>query len=460
MFSSINLPKVVADTMPGGGFTTARSGQNSLSQQNLNNRLLQAQGNLAQTQSDYTPVQYIATALSDPKLWMTDAGKAVGANLLQLMPHLLQQSASKSSGNNSINSLDTPTISGMLMSIFNKGKNAISGGNNAPSQNAVGNLSGNNDNKNAFSPTQPNQSSPGGPSTPASAAAQQNSQGFNVAPNPIDTQKTSADSQHADVVGNTNIQNTEKEKLNELINAQSSGATQALKSLEGWNTAMSKSSYKGQYAGSFPASGVGSIPTLIGGNVSPEQLADNFQADVLQATTDMQNSGAGVTDDARALLSSAKGISRVLDPEARKVTYESKKATLQRMIQSRQFLDNFWKENPRETKEHAVAMMNNYNRFAPAYDYHKFKTLPENDKLYKLYSSKEAMDSYNNTGEYIPSKKQKNDHAGYKMEFVEPTDKVTNKKTSVLAPSQEDLEYTAKNYNMTVDEVKKYLGIK
>jgi hypothetical protein len=133
-----------------------------------------------------------------------------------------------------------------------------------------------------------------------------------------------------------------------------------------------------------------------GHNSSHEQLADNYANQILQLSTEA--SPSAVTDDARALMSSAKGLSRNLDEDAEKELYESKKAGLERMIQSRKFSDDFFKNNPNETQEHLVAMMNNYNRYAPSYDYENGKPLPENEKKYKDFTSKKALDDYINKG--------------------------------------------------------------
>lgn len=464
MFSNIQLPKVVADTEKGGGFVTNLSGINALSQQNLQNRLLQAQGNLAQQQANFTPYQYATQALSNPALWLTAEGRAAGQNIIKQLPLLAQQGSG--AGGQGLNQLDSQSLGQLILSkILGKGgdagglssnplKNLASGPAGAPISNIAGIPEG------GPMGSISNPSGVGGAvyNTPANAAANANTNGLDTSATPLQTQEANAAAQNAGLVGQVNNQNEEQKKLNEQVNTQSSGAVNALKSLEGWWKAYKDSSYKGQYAGSFPAAGRESIPNLPGHNSAPEELADQFQSEVLQATADMQNSGGGITDDARALLSSAKGLSRSLDEPAAKVNYESKKAGLERIIQSRQFLDNFYKNNPTATKEQAIAMMNNYNKFAPPYDYSKFKPLPENNKRFKEFTSKEALNSYIQNGEYIPPTKGKNP---YKMEIELGTDK---KNTQPESPnneevSQEDLEHTAKKYNMTVNEVKKYLGI-
>ena len=472
MFSGIPLPRTVSDTEKGGGFVTSLSGQNALTAQNMQNRLTQAQGNLAQQQANFTPYQYATQALSNPNIWLTDEGRKSAGNIISQLPALAQQGIGKQ--NNSLSQLDSPGLMQMIMQKLTGG--AQGGWNSSLGQNSL--AQNGPANQNPLSPSQgiPNGSPYG---TAASEVAQQSNPGMNVTPTPVDTQKALAAAQQAGVVGQTNNQTAEQKASNENINSQSSGAVNVLKALEGWKHAYDKSTYKGQYAGSFPSSGKGSIPTLLGSNSSPEQLADNFKNEVVQASEQMQANGGHLTDDARDLLVSSKGIDRSLDKEAAEVTYESKKSTLERMIQSRQFADNFFKNNPQATQEQLTAMMNNYNRFAPAYDYKNFKPLPENAKKFKEFSSKEALDSYIQNGEYIPKihakeekineepAKNKANEAPKKVIVAGGKQKVTASKllgNNAKFPefdSKEDFdEWKSRQDPLVLDAYQKHLGLK
>ena len=252
-----------------------------------------------------------------------------------------------------------------------------------------------------------------------------------------DVAAAQAAAMNATATGQATNQNQEQMKLNEVVNAQSSGAINALKALQGFHRAYKNSTYKGQYAGSRPSSGPGSIPTLPGGTSGPEQLADTFAQQFLQATTEMQNNGGGITDDARSVLAASKGFNRSLDEDAEKVLYDSTSAKLTRMIKSRNFLDEFYKNNPNATKEQAIAMMNQYNEHDPAYDYENNKALPKNDKKFHDYTSQEALKSYIQNGEYNPHSKEENANENKEVEgdigYIDET-KARNGKLYMATP--------------------------
>ena len=268
-----------------------------------------------------------------------------------------------------------------------------------------------------------------GNSMPAGAgygtpAAQQNAGQLNPGSNPntpISAAENAQAAGKAAVLGQTANQNAEQLEMNKRVNVMSTAAVDARKALQGFHQAYLNSSYKGPKLGDRPSSGPESIPTLPGGTMGPEQLADTFKQQFLQATADMQSNGGGVTDDARALLNSAKGFGRHLDKDAEKVLYDSTDAKLERMENSRRFLDKFYDNNKGATVEEATAMMNQFNRFAPAYDYEHSKRLPKNEKKFKDFTSPKALLSYQQSGEYNPYKKPEED--------VEPNDK--SKKSAI-----------------------------
>lgn len=418
MFSNVPLPKTVADTEAGGGFATAMKGMNALTQQNMQNRLLQAQGNLAQQQANFTPYSQLMTVLGNKELWMSPEGRTLGANLIKQLPEMLQRGygGGGGGGNNNLNSLNSASLGQMILQKLqgngNGSNNAMNGASRGamPITNAdnTSTYQANGDNVRGTQQDIDNaangnpQNIGGAPATPGSIAAQQNSGGLDTQPNPIQTQETNAENVKANVLGQTGNQTAEQKQSNETINRLSSGGVAALKALKGWKKNYDESTYKGQHLGTFPTSGIKSIPNLPGHNNSPEQLAEGFGNQVLQITTEMSGQPGAMTDDARALLSGAKGLSLSLDKDAAKVMYDTKKASLERLIQSRQFSDNFFKNNPTATQEQLVAMMNNYNQSAPSYDYENQKPLPENDKKYKDFTSAKALHSYMKDGEYNP----------------------------------------------------------
>jgi hypothetical protein len=435
---ALPLPSVIPDTQAGGGAVTAFGGMNA-----LNNALQQTRTNAAQAQyapyqaygnafltnqeALWTPYKYQTQALSNPFVWMAAQNNPALLDQLKKMASNLTFPNGSSSGG--MPNIPQPNQSN---SLFDMLMNKLRGGNpSGNSGNPISQPMGNqNQSPNAMIQPQGNQGSgvnsgygydakgnniPATPQeidnaanrTPSAQGAGYNTPAGNAASglaqagglngaNPLTAAEAGSEALKNTVTGQSQNQTAEQKASNDKINAQSGGAVQTLKALEGWYKYYKASTYKGQYAGTAPSSGPHSIPNMPGHNSSAEQLADNFSDQVLQLSTEMQP--AGMTDDARALMSSAKGLSRNLDEDAAQVLYKSKKAGLERIIQSRKFADDFYKNNPGATQEQLVSMMNNYNRFAPSYDYENEKALPENDKKYKDFTSKKALDAYINDG--------------------------------------------------------------
>lgn len=405
MFSNAPLPKTVPDVGPGGGFATNMGALNALSQQNMQTRLLQAQGNQAQQQANFTPYQYATQALANPSLWMTPEGRAAGQNIIAQLPKLAQQGTGQ--GNNSnLNQLDSKSLGQMIMSkiggagssVFNK----LTGNSDQP-QNAMNSIPG------AQGVTQPNAqpSSSGGPNTPASQAANQNNQGLNLTPNPNETAKTNAEAQNASVIGSANAQTDEQKAFNEATDTRATNALTAQHALETFMKNYNDSSYVGARAGSVDSSGKLAGLTRPGHTLSSEQLADNAQSELLQAMAQMQ--GSSLTDDGRALLAASKGVSRTLDRPAAKILHEKLGSGLERIYEERPFINSFFRNNPTATKQDLVAMLNLRNRNSPAYDYTNQKPLPENEgkENRDLYTSKAALKEYQDTGDFHPHAKKK-----------------------------------------------------
>jgi len=449
---ALPLPSVIPDTQAGGGAVTAFGGMNA-----LNNALQQTRANAATAQyapyqaygnafltnqeAQWTPYKYQMQALSNPLLWMAAQNNpALQDQLKRMMSNMMPSNMSSPNGMPNIPQPGQPnsnSLFSMLMNKLNGGNQpqnqgnpmAQPMGNQSQSPNAMIQPQGTQgagvnsgysyDAKGNNIPATPQEINNAANNIPSAQGAGYNTPAGNAAAslgqtgglsgaNAYSGAEAGREAQQQAVVGQTQNQNAEQKASNDRINAQSNGAVATLKVLEGWKRAYDASSYKGQYAGTAPSSGPRSLPNMPGHNSSAEQLADNYADQVLQLSTEM--TPGAMTDDARALMASAKGLSRNLDEDAAKELYESKKAGLERIIQSRKFSDDFYKNNPLATQEQLVAMMNNYNRYAPAYDYENGKPIPENDKKYKDFTSKKALEDYVNKGVDNPYENKKSNN--------------------------------------------------
>lgn len=54
------------------------------------------------------------------------------------------------------------------------------------------------------------------------------------------------------------------------------------------------------------------------------------------------------------------------------------------MVTLRDFGTDFYRRNPGATDEELVGLMNSYNKHAPSYDYEQGKSLPGNDKKFRI----------------------------------------------------------------------------
>jgi len=247
-----------------------------------------------------------------------------------------------------------------------------------------------------------------GAGTPAAGqAASQTTPGSTGGFGPVDAANAQAEAGKTAVVGQQQNQNAQKLETDKQLNNQSRIGTQALKALNGWYRNYKKSTYRGQRAGSYPASGPGSIPTGPGANSSPEQLADNYSNQYLSLLSGLGDTPAGQTDAGREILSGSK-VNRALDDDAADEAFESQKAKIERMIKQQTFSNSFYKNNPDGTNEQLIGLMNEYDKYAPSYDYENGKSLPENDSKYTDFTSKKALKSFiDNNGEYNPYKGKK-----------------------------------------------------
>jgi len=408
IFGGIPLPRVVADTGPGGNLFT---NYNAISEAALKNRQQEianayapyqqyANANKTMQESQYLPYQYATQALSNPGIWMTPEGRNMAQNIIKQLPNMIPK------GNNNLNMPDPSQFGnngGLLAKIMGYA-NSINGSPLATNNQSVISSNANP----TMSPQEVNKAANNAianlkglpPSTiPALAAAQQNSGGMDTSPTPMNTQADQAAAQTAAVTGQVGNQTAEQKATNDQVNTTSSGATEALKYLEAFHRNFKKSFYKGPRAGDLPVSGTGAAPTLPGGSNGPEQLADTNKNQYLNELSRIATGGDG-TDLAREMTANAKGLTRTLEDDAEQELYETSKAKLQRMILTKNFHDIFFKKNPNATNEDYVAMLNNFNNNAAPYDYEKGMATPENNKLMKEYASPEALQSYRENGFY------------------------------------------------------------
>lgn len=269
------------------------------------------------------------------------------------------------------------------------------------------------------------------PNTPGARTARQSAQGEGLNTSPaLANAETLQKANEKTVLGQTDAQIEQQKERSKIISNQAIAANKAEKILDAWYRNYKKSTYKGQYAGSRPASGEGSIPTLPGANASPEQLADNYGNQYLSVLSALGDTPAGKTDAGREILSGSK-VNRALDEDAAKEAYESQKAGLHRMVNGRNFANDFYKNNPNATEEQLVAMMNAYDRYAPAYDYENGKPLPKNDKKYKDFTSRKALQALVQNGDYNPYEGKEKKSASKSAKPVEgkiqKTGKIGNK---------------------------------
>lgn len=447
---SLPLPKVVSDVEPGGRLFT---NMNAVSKAGLENRRQQIENTYAPYQQYYNalktsqeakwlPYQYANQALASPTIWMTPEGRNAAQNIISSLPGITPKGGSNDFNAPNPNQQQSSNPLNWLRSLFGGGNNNSMqpppNGGPPMGQDQFGQAPqrGTPAYNNWVNGSNGNNGSPQSP-IPAIAAAQQNSSGLNTNPNPIQTQSDMAGAQTSAIQGQVGNQTAEQKTINERINNQSSGAINALKALKGWKKNYDASTYKGQYLGSGKTSGIGSIPNAPGHNNASEQKAKNYADQYLQIMTQMGDLPGAMTDYGREILSDAKGLDLSLDKEAANDLYESRAAGLERLSNSRKFAHDFFKNNPAASQEDLIEMMNNYNRYAPAYDSENEKPIPENEEKYKDFTSRKAYESYQRDSEYNPYKNKRKESA--------PKESSDNKpKLSDFLPNESDEDYQAR----------------
>jgi len=431
-----------------------------LSRQNSHNALTKQryENQIAKSNAQYAPYLNYANSLSKTAFGQNAQANAIGSILqspaaANMSPELYTELVKKqqeSLKNNNLNFIPQPQ----------QGNNSNSNGNdgffgnklaeliakmspyaqNALNQNPQQGMQQNNN-----IPQQNNNVSPPSPGYQTQFSQQANGRevpGTMGANNPSNINAAQAEAMKRAAAGQVENQNQLQKTRSALVSQQSQAATQALKTLKAYHRNYKKSSYKGQYLGANAEN----IPSPPGGNVSPEQLANRYANQYLTDLSGLGDTPAGKTDDGRELIAGGKP-DLSLDEDAQNELYESNEAKLKRIINSRDFVNDFYRKNPGATDEELVGLMNAYNRYAPSYDYEKGKALPQNDKKFRDFTSTEALKSYRENGDYNPyANKEKN-----------YTEKGFNKK--VLNYTEDDYKHTAEKYHMSVEEVKKFLGV-
>ena len=398
MFSQPRIP-VRNPLSPGEGFDAARARGNALTKQAMENRLLESQGNLAQQQAAYLPYSKATNALSNPSLWMTDKGAETGKNLVNTLPDLIKQ------GQN-FGGLDSRSIGGMILgkifpNIFGQGNNSPQGGQpNAMAQGGQQKQGGQGGNT---MPSAPN----GVPNTPAAIAAQQNSGGLNVDPNPIQTQETNAEAQKAAVLGQTNAQNAQWDESNRRVANGARTASQLRNFAKEFHSNYKKAHYTGARFGESDTKGLKAAPTWPGEDLSPDQLADKASAQLVGIMgPNLQPGGdSHITDSNYDLVKNSK-LERSLEPKAEKQMYDYTLAVADRMDQEQNFQNEITNKYPNMTPKLRDTIWSAYQKSAPPYDFENGKVVPENNsaKAWKQFLTPEAIHSFMQGEDYIPPK--------------------------------------------------------
>jgi len=401
---NIPLPKVVADVGPGGPFVTSAKGLNSLKK--------------LQAEAKYAPYTEYANALSKISYGQTAPANALAqilaspaaANMDKDLYNKLAQQANTTLQGYNTNFVPNPQSRGnsfgnslagnVFSSLINRFLPQSQSGTNFMNGPTQGSQNSNN---------LPNDQSTGNSQTPGyNTQFSRQSAGSEVpgsmgANNPTSINEANSAAMTTTATGQAANQNELQKTRSAAISTQSQTATQALKSLEAFNRNYLKSSYRGQYLGENAEK----IPSPPGGNISPEQLSIRYANQYLTDLTGLGETPAGKTDEGRSLIAGGKP-DLSLDKDAQKELYESNKAKLHRIINSRDFVNNFYRKNPGATDDELIGMMNAYNRYAPSYDYENGKSLPENDKKFRDFTSTTALQSYRNNGDYNPYIKKEN----------------------------------------------------
>ena len=463
---ALPLPKVIPDVGPGGGVVTAMRGTNALTSDMLDNVIKEVQARYAPASEQskiasqyayakYRPAEIAGTFLSSPNLrTMNQAQQNALAEVyannltnpqLQMPPGMPQE----------------PQKGGGLINMLKNALVARMGGQQSPTQQPVNPMSGG-----MVPPGMPRMPQPGAqpqnpmaapPQTPGytTPAMQQNTgmvvPGSNPV-SPVDAANTIAESSKQAALGQTANENAGWNEVEKNATAVSTSAVPLMKNIEGFHNAYKKSKYTGQYLGTRPTSGEGSIPTLPGHNNDPEQLAGRFANNMATDMAAIISKGGAQTDSFRDMVSSLK-LGLDLNKGSEQVMYDASKSTAERMAQTNDFYNYFRRKNPGASYKDAVAMFGKYNQYAPPFNYETFKTNKgANDRMTE-FASPEALKTYQETGNYTG--REAKPKAAQASENKAPKSAID---TSTFTDA--DLKATAKKYGMTVDEVKNYFGMK
>lgn len=181
-------------------------------------------------------------------------------------------------------------------------------------------------------------------------------------------------------------------------------APQLEKITDSFDANYNNSYYKGARKGSVHSSGVAAGPTFIGNDLTPEQLTDTAAEQAANTIANWLNSGGGhVNDSLREQAKSIKGFSRSLDKGAKEVIVDQTRAFTDRGSEYGDFVPFVTRNNPNITSAELNQLFNKYQRYFPNYDYKNNKPNHENDDLWRIFASPEALTIYRTTGNFKPT---------------------------------------------------------
>lgn len=208
---------------------------------------------------------------------------------------------------------------------------------------------------------------------------------------------TAAQGQTQDEVKMMTASKTNAENLSAL-------APQLEKLTDEFETNYDQSYYKGAKKGSVHSSGLMSGPSLIGNDLTPEQLTDTSAEQAANLIANWLNSGGGhVNDSLREQAKSIKGFSRSLDEGAKRVIVDQTRAFTDRGSEYADFVPFVTRNNPNITSVEMNQLFNKYQRYFPNYDYKNNKPNHQNDDLWRVFASPEALTIYRTTGNFKPT---------------------------------------------------------
>lgn len=412
MFSGIPLPKVVADVGPGGGIVTGMQGANALQQQILQNKFypqhqmadinaLNAQAQYHQNEANKINWMMSNPAYINSQAWVLTHGAVNNPNA--------NPNASPDMGGNALNGAPpSPAVN-----------------NNAITQNPSSSGNSQQNNSQATTPNYQADMTDIATKTPSD----KDSMGYNYGSlqqqiaNP-GVYALYQQARHAGVSGYNQDQNDASKDAPAL--------NKMLQDLNTFHQAYQDSDVKGGYTNLVPSTGI--LTKVIPGQMANEHLADTMGD---QLVTEFSKDLHGrLTNQIFKNIKGSK-ISRDMAPATELKIYNQLSSTLKRALKAQEFsLGSQQNGVPWNVANASWARLNQENP-----PYNPKTGAPNPDIPFDNYTSPDVRE------------KLKSNKPLYKMEFANQQP-ANNKKYS-----DEDLQYTAKKHNMTVQQVKQRLGV-